>query len=68
MHSYSAKYTLGVVGASLSTIGSFMAQLGGWVEYLLNLIDGVAKLLCQEARVLGLMLGWVRRCIMEVMI
>ena len=57
----------GALGARLSAVSSFIAQLGSWVEYLLNLRDGVAKLLCQEARMLGLILGWVRRCRMEVM-
>ena len=68
VHSNSTICAYGALGASLSIVGSFMAQLGSWVEYLLNLREVVAKLLRQEARMLRLMLGWVRRCRMEVMI
>ena len=44
------------LGASLSTISSFMVQLGDWVEWLLILGWVNANLLYQRARMLGLLL------------
>ena len=54
------------VGAQKYAVGSFSTQLGKGIECLQNLSGRDARLICQEAEMLGLMLGWVRRCRMMI--
>lgn len=55
------------VGAQKYVVGSFSTQLGKGIECLQNLSGRDAKLICQEDDMLGLVLGWVRRCKMMIM-